>query len=340
MLYLFFVIFCFLVLAPIPESFGFFMQEKIENSKKYEDPSKGLNDYSSVRMLHSNVHQYYQVLSIILGIMVVFSTLIMYNAYSQKKKLSLVLEEQRNQIMDQKVQLEKLNDTKDRFFAIVSHDIKSPINTLRGFMNVFEKRLKNNNDNDLEMIIHKINQSLYSLNELVENLLDWANSQSGLLELYYKEINLSNAVETVFKLYKPNAELKEIYLKVHVDKDIIVYCDYNCLVTVLRNLISNALKFTPQNGVIEISAEKGNENVAVCIKDSGVGIPDKILENIFKIDFKYTSRGTANEKGTGLGLILCKELVEKNGGEIWVNSKCNEGCSFFFTLPLLKVQQV
>lgn len=242
--------------------------------------------------------------------------------------------EQRNRIDKQRKELEEMNLSKDKFFTIIAHDLKNPFNTVIGLSELIINRYDSYDREKIKFFIEQIN--LYSNNtyELLENLLQWSRSQTGKLKVKLEKVNLQNISTEIKYLYAGKTEEKQIEIINKVNFDTNVYADSNMLNTVLRNLVSNALKFTPQNGKITISDKISNGEVTICVSDTGIGIPENNIGKIFKLDSNISTSGTNKELGTGLGLIITKEFVEKNGGKIWVKSIVNKGTSFYFTLPV------
>jgi signal transduction histidine kinase len=167
----------------------------------------------------------------------------------------------------------------------------------------------------------------------MDNLLTWSRIPRGMIDYHPQQISIRMVVARNVALLMPNAEQKQITLRNSVQEQTAIYADFNMVDTVVRNLISNALKFTEAGGTVEISATPDNDVVEISVSDTGVGIGKEHISKPFRIDTKYKRLGTAREKGTGLGLILCKEFVEKNGGRIWVESEVGKGSVFRFTLP-------
>ena len=180
-------------------------------------------------------------------------------------------------------------------------------------------------------LMHNAAQSGYSL---LENLLEWSRAQTGNLTFLPQNLNIKEVVNENLASIKVNAANKKISIKSEIKYDIEVLADRNMLNTVIRNLLSNALKFTHTEGFVTIKALKTDDHIILSVKDTGIGIPEEELTKLFRLDVKYTNLGTAQEKGTGLGLLLCKEFVEKHGGKIWVESKFGKGSEFKFTLPV------
>jgi signal transduction histidine kinase len=251
-----------------------------------------------------------------------------------------------NEELDQKVQtrtreleiyateLKELNATKDKFFGIIAHDLKNPLSSLIGASELlinYVNQLDKDNILNISMLLHGSAQQGYAL---LENLLEWSMTQTGKLEFFTQKMILNEVIKDTISIFKTQATNKNIDLQCKINGILEAEFDKNLISSILRNLISNAIKFTPKNGKVFIQARKVQDNIEICVKDTGIGIPENIGNNIFRIDVKYTREGTEQEKGTGLGLLLCKEFIERHGGKIWVESKLGEGSEFKFTLPL------
>lgn len=237
-------------------------------------------------------------------------------------------------LYQQHKELEKLNADKNRFITILAHDLKSPFVGIIGFSELLATNVRNYDIDKIEKlvdIIHKSSQHFYSL---LEDLLIWARAQSGKLPFEPKPIEflaLCNEVVTVQKISSDN---KNILLRVDVQPELTVYADLNMLKTILRNLISNAIKYTNVFGKIIVKAELVESEVIISIKDNGIGMSKKTLDTLFDMTQIQSIRGTNDETGTGFGLMLCKEFAEKQGGRIWVESEEEKGTTVNFTLPL------
>jgi PAS domain S-box-containing protein len=230
-------------------------------------------------------------------------------------------------------QLQKLIITKDRFFSIIAHDLKNPFNNIMGISQLLVQgfeRMKHEKVKYFHKGLYEISKNGY---ELLINLLEWARSQKGAIEFEPTTLNLFKLGEETFSLYQIRANQKEITFTNQINNDFEIFADINMIKTILRNLVSNALKFTDRGGAIEIFAESFKNYVQIIIRDTGIGIEPKAANNLFKIDEYISTEGTENETGTGLGLILCKEFVDKHNGNIWVESKLGFGSKFNFTLP-------
>jgi signal transduction histidine kinase len=237
-------------------------------------------------------------------------------------------------IKSKNAELQKLIADKDYFMSILAHDLKTPFNTILGFLDLLVTNLHTYDINEIERQIAFVNKSAILAYHLLDDILLWAMSQSGKLPFQPKEFNFKNSCDKVVEMLKPNADNKSITIKNIVSEKIIVFADINMLNTILRNIISNAIKFTGGGGFIHINAEQNNSEVTISVSDNGTGISPEILSTLFDITKMHSSKGTANEKGTGLGLLLCKAFVEKHGGRIWVESELDKGSVFKFTLPI------
>ena len=227
------------------------------------------------------------------------------------------------------------NETKDKFFSIISHDLRGPFNSLLGFTGILVENYDVFEDKERKEIIESLNKTSKNTYQLLENLLTWSRSQTGRIKFEKEKIELKLIIGEVISLCNTAAENKSIELIERAGLDLNVFADKNMLYTVLQNLISNAIKFTECKGSIIVSTKNSNQEgfIELSVSDSGVGIPEDIIDDLFLMDKSVTTLGTEKEKGTGLGLILCKEFVEKQGGKIWVESKSGEGSQFIFTLP-------
>ncbi len=236
-------------------------------------------------------------------------------------------------LQEQNVQLQKLNASKDKFFSIISHDLRSPFSTLLGLTEFVVTNFDKYDRDKLKQHIHILRSSAERLYALLENLLTWARLQRGAMQCEPVEFDLFGTFQENMAIFVPKADEKEITLNNEIQKNMLVYADPRMVDTVVRNLISNALKFTESGGIITISATPQEQQVEVRVTDTGRGMDEKGMAKLFRIDAHYTRVGTDGEQGTGLGLILCQELVEQNGGKIWVESEVDKGTTFRFTIP-------
>jgi len=237
-------------------------------------------------------------------------------------------------IKQQNEKLKKLNADKDRFMSILAHDLRSPFNSLLGFTDLLLKNLQKYDTKKIESQLKIIHQTTHQTYNLLEDLLLWTKSQSGKLPYEPKRIVFIELCKEIIDYFTNQSDAKGIKINSFEHKNTILNADLNMLKTILRNLISNAIKFTNKNGEINIYAEINIDNVIITISDNGVGIGENDQTKLWNFSNPFTTEGTANEKGTGLGLLLCKEFVEKHGGKIWVESDFGKGSDFKFTMPL------
>lgn len=237
-------------------------------------------------------------------------------------------------LQHKKRNLKELNATKDKFFSIIAHDLKSPLNQLLGLSDILQKEIESDRNTEVLKLANLINESAKSGRLLLENLLEWSRSQTGSININPEILDLATLADEVIALNENNALQKYISIKNKISKNIIAFGDGNMIKTILRNLISNGIKFTQQGGEINLKASVSEYSVTVIVTDNGIGIAKDDINKLFKIDVNPKTIGNSNEKGTGLGLILCKEFVEINGGQIWVESVVGKGSSFNFSLPL------
>jgi len=247
-----------------------------------------------------------------------------------------IIENKRNQdiISDQNSKLLKLNKDKDLFLTVLAHDLKSPFSSILGFLGLLKDNIQLNDIKETESQIEIINNSANNVYNLLESLLNWARMQAGKTPFLPQKLQLSSICNKTIELLKINSISKEIYLENSVKDDIFIHADKDMVSTVLRNLVSNAIKFTESGGAIKINAEINNELVLISVSDNGIGMNKESINKLFDISQLYTTMGTRKEKGTGLGLILCRDFVEKHNGTIWVESKFGVGSNFKFTLPI------
>ncbi len=231
-------------------------------------------------------------------------------------------------------ELEEINRNKDKFFSILAHDLKNPFNSILGFSEYLAKNCDDLDSKQIREYSLNMNHASKKVYQLIENLLSWSRLQLGKVEFNKIKINLKNLIDQVVHLFLVLADSKEIALINNIKTDIYCEVDENMISAVIRNLISNALKFTGHNGKIIISSEIKNKNILISVEDSGVGINSEKIKDLFNHNLHITSDGTNQEKGTGLGLLICKEFIERNGGDIWVVSKEGEGSKFTFSLPV------
>lgn len=231
------------------------------------------------------------------------------------------------------IELKALNDSKDKFFSIISHDLRSPFSSLISLTDLIADENDDLTLDEIKTLSKSISNSARAIFNLLENLLHWSRVQTGRIDYNPEKIDLYKIIKQILPIYSSNIKNKNISLSINIIEELTAFADSNMTEIILRNLISNALKFTRQKGSIIIDYKENEEFIIINITDNGVGIhPDK-MDKLFKIDENISSLGTQNERGSGLGLILCKEFIELNGGKLTVNSKSGEGSVFSFSLP-------
>lgn len=277
---------------------------------------------------------------VILSLFIIIFTSILFRQNRAKVKMNslltlkgLQIEEKNKEIVEQHKNLEALNDTKDKFFSIIGHDLKNPMNSIIGFSELLLDNYKTYDDEKRNKFINIIKNSAHRSNELLENLLSWAQSQSNSIEFKPTNLSLKQNIEEVFGLLNAQASNKGISLQSNFAINCDVIADKNMLLTILRNLVSNAIKFSNQNSVVSIVVTPRNQFCEITVKDTGAGIPENEVEYLFDMHNK-DKISKKQQSGSGLGLMLCKDFIEKQGGTIWVNSKIDQGSEFTFTLPI------
>ncbi len=250
-----------------------------------------------------------------------------------KKYADRRLRDSIEQLSKSKKELEIINNNKDRFFSIIAHDLRAPFNTLLGVTEMISGNIDKMSKDEIKEVTNIVHSSTNNLFKLIENLLSWSRLQMDSFNVVPKILSLKFVLLETLEVVKHSAREKNINIDNKV-LDVSLFADEECLKTVLRNLLNNAIKFSYRNGKIEIVSKKVKGYVEISVIDSGVGIDSKVADALFDITSKSSTLGTENEKGTGLGLILCKDLVEKNNGKIWVESKYGKGSKFSFTIPL------
>jgi signal transduction histidine kinase/Flp pilus assembly protein TadD len=271
------------------------------------------------------------------GVFVVFLSVLIVVLFRGKKRLKMAnLELQRKsaEILSQSGRLTELNATKDRLFSIIAHDLKNPFNAILGFSEIAIEEVEKYDDRQLTEIIGMIKNSADGAYKLLENLLEWSRSQRGILGFNPDWINVKESLEELISLSNNQAQSKMISIGNNVPQGFWIFADQNMFETMLRNLVGNAIKFTHPNGVVAISAIQENGYSKIIITDNGVGMSKENVEKLFRIDQGHSTKGTGNESGSGLGLILCKEFIEKHHGFIEVESTKDSGSRFSLSFPI------
>lgn len=252
------------------------------------------------------------------------------------KHLIEKLESLNKELKKSEEELKNINASKDKFFSILAHDLRSPFSSLLSFSEFLYQDIEELSKEEIKTFAENIHEAAKNVFSLLENLLQWSRIQTGKIPYKPKHFNIYNCVNKVINLLSNNAAMKKIILINNVDSEHSVYADEDMIFSVLQNLLSNAIKFTQESGEIILNSSKKENELEISVTDNGVGIKEEDLDKLFRIDAQFTTAGTNAEKGSGLGLIICKEMVEKNKGKIWVKSKQGEGTTFTFSLPINK----
>lgn len=277
------------------------------------------------------VQRSYLIVTIALLIIAIVVAYLGYRNSSLRKKANKLLQEKNDKIEAQAAKLQEMNEVKNQLFSIISHDLKGPLSSLYGFLTLNEMGALD--QNEINKLIPELSNRFRYTSNLLNNLLNWSRSQ---LEGYTTDPELVPVTELFSessKVLRNKADQKNITIENNIDSDVKVYADRNMIELVFLNLISNAIKFTPEGGQICITSSSENGTSTICIKDNGVGISEDKLDELFRETSFYTSSGTNNEKGTGLGLMLCIDFIERNNGSIWADSEKGKGSTFCFRLP-------
>jgi signal transduction histidine kinase len=246
--------------------------------------------------------------------------------YLSKRKTNVQLKEKNKTISN-------INTQKDKFFSIIAHDLRGPFNGFLGLTELLVNDLDFMTNEEIQFAAGSMKSSANNLNRLLENLLEWSRMEQGLIAFKPQEYKLKSVVDECVLTFKDIAQKKAIKINYSIDEEITVFADNNILHAVVRNILSNAVKFTPKGGNVIIQVNEDDTNTTISITDSGIGMNPKMVENLFRLDVQTNRKGTNDEPSTGLGLILCKEFVEKHNGEIWLESVEEQGTTFYFSFP-------
>jgi len=268
-----------------------------------------------------------------LGIVYLFLFLREKRMKKQNEMLNEKVQSQTLVLQVQNEELTELNSTKDKFMSIIAHDLKNPLNSLIGFTELLHEKQADYDNEQRQKFIDIINKASKQMYELLTNLFDWSRTQTGKINFKPTLFNIKANVHITLELLQHVAKNKEIQIKQDIEA-IEVFADKNMIATIVRNLVSNSIKFTPNGGIIEVFSEKYENQLEISVQDNGVGMDAKQMQSLFKIDKANSTLGTAQEHGTGLGLILCKEFIKMNKGKISVQSEKGVGSTFTFTVPL------
>jgi signal transduction histidine kinase len=269
---------------------------------------------------------------------ILFLLRMLEEAAQKTEKLITELRNNNNELINKREELSSLVKTKDKLFSVLAHDLQSPFMGISGLSDMIKENAEKGNTDEVIEYSKMIADTTKRTSTLFTNILDWAASQTGELEMKHTINNLDECLDETIALLQDHQQRKNITIQ-RDNTNIEFSADPNALKTVLRNLISNALKFTPNDGIIKISAKKNKDEVVVSISDSGVGIKSDLIPMIFKMDSYISTEGTDQEQGTGIGLSLCREMIARHNGKIWAESELGQGSVFHFSLPDLNTVQ-
>lgn len=284
-------------------------------------------------------HNVIYIVTILFMGIIIFGLYIIYN---YKNKHSLILKNKNEELTELNIELEKsrlklkeANDSKDKFFSIISHDLKNPVGSIKNLIELLADSYDNMEKEEQIEFLDILKKSTQRIYNLLDDLLTWSRTQINSIEIHivttYLYVVSNSALDNIIM----NAKNKKIQIINNINKDIICKVDENMIITVFRNLVSNAVKFTNEGGAITINSiiDKEKNEIIVSISDNGIGMSEDIISKLFRIDNVIKQKGTNDEIGTGLGLIICKEFVDKNNGRMWVESEVGKGSTFYFTVP-------
>jgi signal transduction histidine kinase len=241
---------------------------------------------------------------------------------------------QAEDLMEANLKLKETDAAKDKFFSIIAHDLRGPFGAFMGLTEIMAEESSSYTIDEIHEFSVDMRKSASNLYRLLENLLQWAKMQQGTVAFNPELIQLHPVIDECINVAKESAKSKGIEIGYDLPDDLTVFADSNMLQTIIRNLVSNAMKFTPKGGKISVSAKaNGDKIIEIAVKDTGIGMTSEMVSNLFRLDVKTNRKGTEGEPSSGLGLLLCKEFVEKLGGRIWVESEEGKGSEFKFTLP-------
>jgi len=307
------------------------LQTKYETERK----NKEIEYLKEVQENQSNLRN----LLVIVILLILIIAFIIYRQFLNKKKTASLLESKNAELENANIRLaesetnlKELNATKDKFFSIISHDLRNPFISIIGMSDILIEDFNDLADEERINFIKQINNAGKFTHHLLENLLNWAGMQTSRITVNKTNFDLKELISEIIYLNSSNAKIKSIDLLSSVEENSFVYADRFMIDTVIRNLVSNSIKFTHQGGKVSVTSEKKDDKILITIEDNGVGIQENNLKKLFRIENQVKTKGTAGEAGSGLGLILCKEFVEKNDGTIKVESEHGKGSRFIITL--------
>ncbi|PKB15627.1 tetratricopeptide repeat-containing sensor histidine kinase [Flavobacterium sp. 5] len=274
--------------------------------------------------INSDSKKVYFLITLTLSI-AIFLILFLYLYISKRATNKLLL--------DKNEEISNINKQKDRFFSIIAHDLRGPFSGFLGLTELLAESIDDMEKEEIQFAASNMRSSSYSLSRLLDNLLEWSRMEQGLIPFSPEKYNLLKIIKECVITQQDAINKKKIQIETIIDESLEVFADHHIIQSVIRNILSNAVKFTPKGGNIKIKAKNDSRNIIISVKDSGIGMDAKMLNNIFLLDVKNNRKGTDEEPSSGLGLILCKEFIEKHKGKIWIESEVDKGSTFYFCFP-------
>ncbi|WP_228237444.1 ATP-binding protein [Allomuricauda sp. M10] len=300
----------------------------LETKLHYEQEKQELIESNQIALAKQRNYIYFSVIILLILSIITF---VIRRSEGIQKKLNKELKEKSLAVAERETELHEINKTKTKLFSIIGHDLRGPIGALQGLLKLFTDG--EISKDEFLSFIPKLKSDVDNISFTLNNLLSWGQNQMNGVVTKPRRISLDKIVSNNFQLLSELANSKSIKLINQLPENPLIWADQNQIDIVVRNLLSNAIKFTPENGLITVEAEEKKDMWQISVRDTGVGMSEEIQKKIFTNSSNVTTYGTNNEKGTGLGLSLCKEMVLKNNGEIWVESITRKGTTFFFTVP-------
>jgi len=307
--------------------------EKLYETEKKENQIVRLQAKQELTLIQLRKNKQLKQLGITTALLLLLFVFFIGLKYLDKIKLNRILEGKNRLIEKSEQELRLLNASKNKFFSIIAHDLKNPLHSILGYSYLLNKDYERFTEDERRKFAFDIHQSTNNIFRLLQNLLEWSRSQTGRLNYSPVVVEYQRILDNSLSVLRSLADQKNIAIKTGNDPELKIFADPLMIETVLRNLINNAIKFTPEGGQIEVSAKEADGRILISVSDTGIGISEEEAQNLFRIDSKVKRKGTNNEDGSGLGLILCHEFVHKHNGQIWVESTPGKGSEFIFNIP-------
>ncbi len=312
------------------------LEKQYENERKDNEINR-LQAKQELTLIELKKNKQLKQLGLITASLLLLFVFFVSIKYIEKLKSNKVLAEKNRIIAKSESELRVLNASKNKFFSIIAHDLKNPLHTVLGYSYLLNKDYDHFTEKERRKFASDIHQSTNNIFRLLQNLLEWSRAQTGRLTFSPAVVEYQRVLDSSLSVLRSLAKQKTITIHTENDPELKIFADPLMLETVIRNLVNNAIKFTPDGGKIDISAKIEEHELRFSVKDTGIGISEEEAQNLFRIDSKVKRKGTNNEDGTGLGLIICQEFIQKHNGKIWVESTPGKGSEFIFVIPVKSV---